>query len=383
DGIQRRAQLVRQGRQELVLDPGAALSQHARVALGLEHRLALRAARLEGLGALSFGQVSRQLGESAQAAGVVAQGRDVDVRPEPRAVLAQAPAFVDEAPLRRRHAQLVLRPAALHGVLGIELAEVLPDDFLGTVPLDPAGAVIPGLHDAIDVEHEDRVLAHPLDEQAKPLLALPQTVLVLAPLGQVARDFRKSDQLLVGTEERGDDDVRPEARSILPDAPAFVLEASVCRGDLQLMRREVARLGRIELAEVLADDLRGAVALDPLGAGVPGENVAVGIEHENGVVLDALHQKAKALIALSKRLLAMGGLGHVCGIEALIGGKRCARAYSPDARVKASPVSRAPLQCVLTAASEADRAWIEPRKRLERQAVRTYPDDAAVLPHQG
>jgi len=58
-------------------------------------------------------------------------------------------------------------------------------------------------------------------------------------------------------------------------------------------------------------------------------------------------------------------------------------AYSPDARVKASPVSRAPLQCVLTAASEADRAWIEPRKRLERQAVRTYPDDAAVLPHQG
>src|SRR6185369_6463085 len=98
------------------------------------------------LRALALGQVPRELREPTQAARIVAHGRDGDVRPEPRAVLAHAPAFVDEAPFRRRHAQLVLRPAAFHGVLGIELAEMLPDDFLGTVALDPGGAAVPGLH---------------------------------------------------------------------------------------------------------------------------------------------------------------------------------------------------------------------------------------------
>src|SRR6185295_7300413 len=141
-------------------------------------------------------------------------------------------------------------------------------------------------------------VADAVDQQPEAVFALPKVFLVLAAVGQVARDLGKSDQLLVWPVERGNDDVRPEARPILPDAPAFVLEASLRRSDLQLVRREVARLGRIELAEVLPDDLRSAVSLDQLGAGVPRCHPAVGVEHEDGVVLDALHQKAKALLAL-------------------------------------------------------------------------------------
>ena len=40
--------------------------------------------------------------------------------------------------------------------------------------------------------------------------------------------------------------------------------------------------------------LRG-VPLDPLGAAVPADDPAVGIEHQDRVVLDALHQQLKTL----------------------------------------------------------------------------------------
>jgi hypothetical protein len=49
---------------------------------------------------------------------------------------------------------------------------------------------------------------------------------------------------------------------------------------------------------VLADDLAGAVARDPLGAGVPGCDVAARVEHEYRVVDDGRHQQAKQLVGL-------------------------------------------------------------------------------------
>ena len=55
----------------------------------------------------------------------------------------------------------------------------------------------------------------------------------------------------------------------------------------------------------------GAVALDQLGAGVPGQHAALGVEHEDGVVLDALDEKAKALLALAERFLGLRCFRHV------------------------------------------------------------------------
>jgi hypothetical protein len=55
----------------------------------------------------------------------------------------------------------------------------------------------------------------------------------------------------------------------------------------------------VEDGEVLSDYLLGVVALDALGAFVSGGYVAVGVEHEDGVVLDALDEQAEALLVLA------------------------------------------------------------------------------------
>ena len=67
----------------------------------------------------------------------------------------------------------------------------------------------------------------------------------------------------------------------------FVLGQSACE-----------RFGGVEARKVLADDLVGSVSLEALGAGVPGENVAVGIQHENRIVPHALDEQPEALLAL-------------------------------------------------------------------------------------
>src|SRR5262249_25541604 len=106
-----------------------------------------------------------------------------------------------------------------------------------------------------------------------------------------------------------DDDVGPEAAAVLAQAPALVLVLPRSGGDLQLPRR-LARcyiLRRIEAREVLADDLRGAVALDALGAGVPGEGAGLRVEEEDGVVLDPLDEEAEAFLGGGQ---ALGRLGR-------------------------------------------------------------------------
>jgi hypothetical protein len=49
---------------------------------------------------------------------------------------------------------------------------------------------------------------------------------------------------------------------------------------------------------VLPDDLGGSVSLETLGAGVPRENVTVGIQHENGIISDAFDEEPETLLAL-------------------------------------------------------------------------------------
>ena len=41
----------------------------------------------------------------------------------------------------------------------------------------------------------------------------------------------------------------------------------------------------------------GRIALDALGAGVPTDDMPAGIEHDDGVVRDAFHQQAEAVLA--------------------------------------------------------------------------------------
>src|SRR5262249_24646451 len=86
--------------------------------------------------------------------------------------------------------------------------------------------------------------------------------------------------------------------AVLAHAPALVLETPGPGRDLELhlaLAGAHVLLG-VEAREVLADDLVGAPALDALGADVPGRDAAVGVEHEDGVVEDALDEEPQLVV---------------------------------------------------------------------------------------
>ena len=88
----------------------------------------------------------------------------------------------------------MLGPSAEPGVFWIKDREVLAQDLARGIALDTLCAHIPGSDLAIDIEHENRVVGNPFDEQAEPLLALAQRLFMAAPLGQIARDLRKAHE---------------------------------------------------------------------------------------------------------------------------------------------------------------------------------------------
>src|SRR5437763_13966282 len=85
-------------------------------------------------------------------------------------------------------------------------------------------------------------------------------------LGHVAGDLGEADQLAVLVEEAIDDDAGPETRSVLAHPPGFIFVTPFARRRLERLRRPPGRavLRRVEHADMPADDLVGAVALDPL-----------------------------------------------------------------------------------------------------------------------
>ena len=93
---------------------------------------------------LAPAQITRDLGEAAQRAGLIAKRRDNDIGPKRRSVLAQAPALILEAVLLSCDLEFVLGPARLDCVRRIEFGEMLPNDFCGGVALDLLCATIPG-----------------------------------------------------------------------------------------------------------------------------------------------------------------------------------------------------------------------------------------------
>src|SRR6185295_10545559 len=103
---------------------------------------------------------------------------------------------------------------------------------------------------------------------------------VTLSLGKVARDLGESHEGAARVANGRNHDVGPELRSVLPNPPALVFEAAETLGTLQLeltFARSNIRF-RVKSRKVLADDLLGGVALEPLGAGIPGGDVTRRIE---------------------------------------------------------------------------------------------------------
>ena len=137
--------------------------------------------------------------------------------------------------------------------------------------------------------------------------ALAKRFVVRPALAEVAGDLRETDQLAAGRTYRGDDGVRPEARTVLPDAPALVFVPAMPGRELERAPRFLHRvLRRVEPGEVLPDDLLGGVALRPLGAVVPAPDDAAHVEHEDGVVPHLLDRQAElcVIVLLVLRLVA-------------------------------------------------------------------------------
>ena len=131
------------------------------------------------------------------------------------------------------------------------------DDLVRPVALDRLRAGVPALHDAVGVQHEDRVVAHALHQQRAPR----RTQLFLAAgARQVARDLgvagelahRSAQGVMITLAQKRE----PSLRSRQPSSskrPRACASRSSSRGQL-----EATPARRIEQGEVPAEDLRGA-----------------------------------------------------------------------------------------------------------------------------
>jgi hypothetical protein len=169
------------------------------------------------------------------------------------------------------------------------------DDFIRLVAGDLLGAAVPGRDRALVIERGDGVVDHAVDQQAEAFLADAQGCLVGAPLGQVARYLREAQQRARGRPQGGDHHVGPEHLAVLAYPRGFFLETSLDGRHVELMASplEPPRI-RQEAREMRADDFIGLIAEDVLRAGIPGRDVAIDIEHEDGVIAHVFDQRAKA-----------------------------------------------------------------------------------------
>jgi hypothetical protein len=120
-------------------------------------------------------------------------------------------------------------------------------------------------------------------------------LLALAVLRHVPGDLAEPAELSGRVADRGQQHVGPESGPILAHPPAGLVRSPLPLRPAQQRARQVLRpvLGGVERREVPPDDLVRAVALDPLGAYVPGLDPTGRIEQEDGVILHDLDQEGQ------------------------------------------------------------------------------------------
>src|SRR5439155_9277053 len=145
--------------------------------------------------------------------------------------------------------------------------------------------------------------------------ALLQLLSRALALGHVARHLGEADQLALRSLHGREHDAGPEATAVLAQAKPLLLEPAGGRCDLELALR-LARLDvvtGIEDREVASDDFPGRIPLQTLGAAVPADDVAAGVEKEDRVVPHAVDHQAKPLFALLELLLHAPAVREIAG----------------------------------------------------------------------
>jgi hypothetical protein len=126
--------------------------------------------RLFGFATLS--EIAGDLCVAQELAFVIAQGGDDYIRPESGAVLPYAPAFILESTRVCGGSELELGESFLDELARVEDREMLADDLVRLVTLEPLGAGVPAQDHPVGIQSEDRVIADAFDEQPVEVTAL-------------------------------------------------------------------------------------------------------------------------------------------------------------------------------------------------------------------
>ena len=116
--------------------------------------------------------MSRVIFGEADEIAVLVDGVDDDAGPEEGTILANAPAFLFIPALFPGNSQGAQRLAVGPVDFGIEAGEVLPDDFLWRIALDPLAANIPAGDDAGRVQQVQRVVGNTFNQKSEITFAL-------------------------------------------------------------------------------------------------------------------------------------------------------------------------------------------------------------------
>ena len=188
--------------------------------------------------------------------------------------------------------------------LGHQHRDVAADDFIVCISENPLGGRVHRFDDTGFVDGDDAVNGG-VDDRLQPDGRLADGFFGLFSLGDVARDLGETSQLVLFVEDRSDHAAGEEAAAVLALMPALVGRAALGGGggDLALGHAGGAVLGREQDRQVLPKDLLFGITEEPFGAGVPAHDPALGIDGENGEILDALDHEPQILLGLAQRLL--------------------------------------------------------------------------------
>src|SRR5262249_31009408 len=117
----------------------------------------------------------------------------------------------------------------------------------------------------------------------------------------VARDLGEAEQPTLLVAHGIDHRQGPETRTVLAQTPALALVTPLLAGDSQRPFRNpgLAVFRGKELRIVPADDLLCRIALDAGRPGFPAGAGSAGIEHEDGVVGDALDEQPEVPLGVA------------------------------------------------------------------------------------
>src|SRR4029077_15747706 len=96
------------------------------------------------------------------------------VRPKPRPILAHSPTVCLESSLPSRNHQRTLGQPCLSIGRGVEHGEMLPNDLLRLIALDPLCSRIPVGDNAFCIQHINGVVRHAPDKKPEPALTLTE-----------------------------------------------------------------------------------------------------------------------------------------------------------------------------------------------------------------